>query len=64
MRICNFNYSILKSGYNNRFLFILPFINICMYSGYSTVSIGWLVFHIYFYIYYIPAQEGGQDEKA
>jgi hypothetical protein len=35
-----------RSEYGNRFLFLLPFVNICHYGGYTYVSTGWLTINL------------------
>jgi hypothetical protein len=50
MRICDFKQHLFRSESGNRFIFIFPFINICFYDEYLTVSFGWLFYWAYFYV--------------
>lgn len=42
MKIVDNKLNIFKSDYDNWFLFLLPFFNICGYNKYLTINIGWL----------------------
>lgn len=64
MKIVNARLDLLRSDYGNYFFFFLPILNVCIYKQlYTTVSMGWLIFHFSFYMDYRKKRAEWEDAE-